>query len=82
MLAAGKRVSIKGRLLIKEALNVDNYKGIIRLIKAVLFMTFFFELLGMLLSFPVFEKIIPFWDALGTALPLLSQPLTIPASTF
>lgn len=65
MLAAGKRVSIKGRLLIKEALNVDNYKGIMRLIKAILFMTFFFELLGMLLSFPVFRKDYPFWDALG-----------------
>lgn len=56
MLAAGKRVSIKSRLLVKEALNIDNYRGIVRLVKAVLFMTVSFEAVGALLSFLVFSQ--------------------------
>lgn len=54
MLAAGKRVGIKTRLLVKESLNVDSYKGIVRLMKAVLFMTLLFEAAGAVLSYPVF----------------------------
>ena len=56
MLAAGRRVSIKTRLLVKEALNVDTYKGIVRLIRAVLFMTLLFEAAGAILSYPVFSR--------------------------
>ena len=33
ILAAGKRVGFKGRLLVREALNVDSSKGVVRLIK-------------------------------------------------
>ena len=46
ILAAGKRVSFKGRTLVKEALNVDGFKGMVRLVKAVLLMTLCFELVG------------------------------------
>lgn len=56
MIAAGKRVSIKSRALVKEALNVDNYKGMVRLIKAILIMTLCFEAAGAILSFFVFSK--------------------------
>src|SRR5699024_1607635 len=49
ILAAGKRVSIRGRLLAKEALNVDSFQGIVKLVRAVLFMTLFFETLGAVL---------------------------------
>lgn len=56
MIAAGKRVSIKTRLLVKEALNIDSYKGIVRLMKAILLMTLGFEAAGAILSYPVFAK--------------------------
>ena len=56
MLAAGKRVSIKTRLLVKEALNVDSYKGMVRLIRSVLLMTLLFEAAGAILSYPVFSR--------------------------
>ena len=46
ILAAGKRVGMKGRTLAREALNVDSYKGIIRLVRSVLFMTLGFEIVG------------------------------------
>ena len=32
ILAAGRQVGIRGRLLIKEALNVDSFKGMVRLV--------------------------------------------------
>ena len=59
ILAAGKRISIKGRLLVKEALNVESSKGMIRLVKTVLLMTLCFELVGAILSFIVFAQDYP-----------------------
>ena len=56
ILAAGRQVGIRGRLLIKEALNVDSFKGMVRLVKAVLMMTLCFEAAGMVLSFLVFVQ--------------------------
>ena len=43
ILAAGKKVSFKGRTLVKEALNVDGLRGMVRLVKAVLAMTLCFR---------------------------------------
>ena len=67
ILAAGKRVSIKGRLLVKEALNVDSFKGMVRLVKAVLLVTLCFEGTGVVLSFLVFIQDYPFGRALWTS---------------
>lgn len=65
ILAARKRVGIKGRVLVKESFNVDGFKGMVKLVKAVLLMTICFELAGMLLSLIVFAQDYPFWKALG-----------------
>ncbi len=59
ILAAGKRIGMKGRLLVREALNVESSKGMIRLLKAVLLMTLCFELVGASLSFIVFIQDYP-----------------------
>ena len=64
ILAAGKRVSIRGRLLAKEALNVDSFRGIVKLVRAVLLMTLFFEVTGAILSFLVFSRDYPLPRAL------------------
>ena len=56
ILAAGKKIGVRGRLLVKEALNVDSFSGIVRLVKAVLLMTLCFEVTGMVLSFIVFVQ--------------------------
>ncbi len=58
-LAAGRRISLKGRSLVREALNVDSFGGMIRLVRAVLFLTLCFEVGGILLSFPVFAQDFP-----------------------
>ncbi len=68
IIAAGKRVGIKSRLLIKEALNVDNYKGLVKLIKAILLMTLCFESVGAILSFIVFVQDYPPLHALGISI--------------
>lgn len=57
MLVAKKRVGIKSRMLVKEALNIDSYKGIVKLVKAVLLMTLCFEAGGTILSFFVSARI-------------------------
>ena len=64
ILAARKNIGIKGRILVKEALNIDGIKGIVRLVKAVLVMTFCFELAGVILSFIVFVQDYPVLKAL------------------
>src|SRR5699024_602305 len=59
IIAAGKRVGIRSRLLVKEALNIDSYKGIVKLVKSVLTLTLVFELAGAALSFLVFSRDYP-----------------------
>ena len=68
ILAAGKRMGIKGRVLVKEALNVDSSKGLVRLVKAVLTMTLCFEVVGAILSFLVFSQDYPLPHAIGISI--------------
>lgn len=68
ILAAGKRVSFKTRKLIKESWNVDSYGGLVRLVKSVLKLTLFFELIGAFLSFLVFVQDYTVPHAIGISL--------------
>lgn len=65
IIAAGRRVSLKSRLLVKEALNVDSYKGIVKLVKSILILTLCFEAAGAVLSFLVFSRDYPTLHAVG-----------------
>lgn len=65
ILIAGKRLGFKGRLMIKEAWNVSNLQGMVRLVRSVLFMTLIFEGVGALLSFIVFVQDYAPMKALG-----------------
>ena len=67
ILAAGRRVSIKGRSLVKEALNVDSFQGMVRLIQWVLKVTLCFEGAGAVLSFLAFSQDYPLPRALWTS---------------
>ncbi len=68
VLAARKKVGIKSRGIVKEALNTDNYKGIVRLVRAVLITTLGFEIAGAVLSFLVFVKDFKPLHALGISI--------------
>jgi trk system potassium uptake protein TrkH len=68
MILARKKVSFKDRILVKEAYNLDSMKGIVKLIKSVLYVTLFFVTIGTILSFIVFSKDYPPLKALGISL--------------
>ncbi len=63
ILAVGKKVNLKGRNIIREAMNLDSGKGTVRFVKSVLLTTLSFELTGALLSFIVFSRDYPVFKA-------------------
>ncbi|MDF2512688.1 MAG: H(+)-transporting ATPase [Herbinix sp.] len=68
MLLARRKVDFKDRVLVKEALNLDSMRGIVKLIRAILLMTLFFEGIGAILSFLVFSQDYPLPRAIGISL--------------
>ncbi len=68
ILLAGKRVTFRERVLIKESMNLDSMKGIVKIVKAVFIMTICFEAVGAILSFSVFIRDYPPLRALGISL--------------
>jgi trk system potassium uptake protein TrkH len=68
MLLARRKVDFKDRILVKEALNLDSLKGVVKLVKSVLLMTLCFEGIGALLSFVVFSQDYSLPRAIGTSL--------------
>lgn len=56
ILLAGGKVSIKDRVLIKEAMNLYSIAGIVKLVKSIVLTTLCFEGIGTLLSFLVFSR--------------------------
>ena len=63
-----KKVGIKERTLIKESINLDSLKGVVKLVKSILIMTLIFESIGVILSYIVFSKDYAPLDALGISL--------------
>ena len=68
IIAIGKKVNLKGRNLIREAMNLGSGQGLIRFIKSVFFTTVIFEALGAILSFTVFIKSYAPLKALGVSI--------------
>lgn len=68
ILAMGKKINLKGRSIIREAMNLDSGKGVVRFIKSVFLTTLAFELAGALFSFFVFVQDYPPLRAAGISL--------------
>ncbi len=68
ILAMGRKINLKGRNLIQEAGNLENGRGAIRFVKSVLMTTLTFELMGAVLSLPVFLRDYTISQALGYSL--------------
>ena len=68
ILALRKKMDVKGRSLIKEAMNVSSGKSIIKFIKDVFITTAIIEIAGAVLSFFVFIKDFGFFEAVGKSL--------------
>ena len=56
ILAVGGKINLRGRSIIKEAMNLSSSKGIVRFIRSVLLTTVLFEMSGAILSFIVFSR--------------------------
>lgn len=56
IIAMGRKVDLKGRNIIREAMNLDSGKGVVRFLRDVFFTTAAFEFAGAVLSFPVFVR--------------------------
>ncbi len=65
ILLVGKKIGIHGRVLIRDTMNLGTVKGVVKLIRSILFMTLLFEGIGVILSFLVFSRDYPALDALG-----------------
>ncbi len=68
ILAIGRKVNMKGRSIIREAMNLDSGKGTVKFIKSVFLTTLAFELAGAVLSFIVFVQDYPPLRAIGISL--------------
>lgn len=68
ILAVGKKVDLKGRNLIREAMNLNSGKGIVTFIKNIFLTTLVFEITGAILSFFVFVQDYPLLKAVGISL--------------
>ncbi|HHV13517.1 MAG TPA: H(+)-transporting ATPase [Clostridiales bacterium] len=68
MLLARRKVDFKDRVLLKETLNLESMRGVVKLIRSVLLMTLGFELVGAVLSFFVFSRDYPLLRAVGISL--------------
>ena len=68
ILAMGKKINLKGRNIIREAMNLDSGKGTVRFIKSVFLTSLAFELSGAVLSFLVFVQDYPPLRAAGISL--------------
>ena len=64
-LAAGRRISLRERTLIREAMNVSSLEGMVRLVRAIIKLTLAFELAGVIPIFAVFAQDYPPLKALG-----------------
>ncbi len=68
IVAVGKRVDLRGRNIIKDAMNLTTGKGMVKFIKGIFLTTIVFELTGALLSSFVFIQDYPPLKAAGISL--------------
>ena len=64
ILLAGSKIGIKERILIKESLNVNTLKGIVKLVLSIFKITFIIELIGSVVVFFGFKKYYDFKNAI------------------
>lgn len=68
ILLVGRKVDLKGRNVVQEAMNLASGKGIIIFVKNIFMTTLVFEGIGALLSFLVFVQDYPIQKAIGISL--------------
>lgn len=68
IILTGRKICMRERLLVKEALNYDSFRGVLSLVVSVLRVTICFEVAGAALSFISFSKDYPVGKAIGISI--------------
>ncbi|MBQ3253996.1 MAG: hypothetical protein IJA65_05505 [Acholeplasmatales bacterium] len=68
ILMLGRKMNLKGRNLIQEAMNLDSGKAVVGFIKDIFITTIIIELIGAILSFTVFVNDYPIHRAIGISI--------------
>lgn len=68
ILAAGRKMDMKSRNLVHEAMNLDQGKGAVRFVRDVFLITLVSEVLGALVSFISFSRYFPLPKAIGVSI--------------
>ncbi|MDD4212756.1 MAG: potassium transporter TrkG [Bacilli bacterium] len=61
----GIKIGMADRFLVKESLNQNSLKGMVRLVRTTIFITLVVQTAGAIINFIVFIQDYPFWDAIG-----------------
>ena len=64
IIALGRKMNIKGRTIVREAMNLNSGKGIVVFVRSIFITTLIIESVGAVLSFTVFIRDYPFGQAL------------------
>lgn len=67
LVLAGVKIGIEDRQLVKEALNQESVRGLMKLVKRIIVIVFAVEFSGFVILFFYFLTHFEFWDALGNA---------------
>ena len=68
ILLVGRKMNLKSRNVLREAMNFDSGNGVVRFLKSIFLTTLVFELVGAVLSFIVFSRDYPLPHAIGISL--------------
>lgn len=68
ILVLGKKIDLKGRVILRESLNLNTGKGLVKFLKRILHITLVIELAGAILSFLVFSQHFPMKRAIGISI--------------
>lgn len=64
----GLKIGMQDRFLIKESLNQNSLKGMVRLVRFAVFVTLLIQGMGAIINFLVFKQYFSFWNAFGISI--------------
>ena len=68
ILLTRSKISFTERVLVKESLNLNTAKGVVKLVRVILLMTLIFESIGTIINYIVFSKVYPPGKAMGVSI--------------
>jgi trk system potassium uptake protein TrkH len=64
----GVKIGMKDRFLIKESMNQNSLRGMVKLVKVTVMITLIIQVIGAIINFIVFRQDYSAWDAIGISI--------------